>query len=152
MAQEQQPFQPIQAPAQVAYQPSASAWDSVMKGMLACALAVGSAAFGWVWNASSDITVAQLDIDNMKRSHAEKLKELDVASAEAIERVSQECQDRVKALRAESEREHETIRASLTKVDVIAKRGDENSLALARVEVKMESVSEKLDEIKKLLE
>lgn len=114
--------------------------------------AAGIAMFGWIWNTANELTVAKMDISNMKSVHAGKLEELDTASAKAIERVSEECKSRVDALKAATDREHETLKSGLSKVDVLAKRGDENSLALARVEVKMESVSEKLDEIKKLLE
>lgn len=126
--------------------------EQMSKIFLTVAGAAGIAMFGWIWNTANELTVARMDISNMKTSHASKFEELDSASAKAIERVSEECQSRVDALKAATDREHESLKSGLSKVDVLAKRGDENSLALARVEVKMESVSEKLDEIKKLLE
>ena len=126
--------------------------DQMSKILMTITMTAGIAMFGWVWNTANELTVARMDIENMKSVHAGKLEELDSASAKAIERVSEECKSRVDALKTATDREHEALKSGLSKVDVLAKRGDENSLALARVEVKMEAVSEKLDEIKKLLE
>lgn len=97
-------------------------------------------AIAWAWNVGTDVKLMKQEAEQQETAVVEKMTA-----------IKSDYEEKIAAQKAAHDAELENMKGQLRKMDSIAQQADQNALTLAKIEVKMDTTGEKIDEIKKLL-